>query len=457
MAFSFLVARGWPARFRWFAALAVTAIVTGTLLVTPVPADAGAGVDRPDRRRVRSVVTIEPPAKPSRKAAEQQSYEVPIGSAAKRSEATRPLTFSECDATPAADQVGGWLRDRFSFCERLQARIDVFETPSQRLIGTIRFRSTQLGLADDVSRRFRAEFRVDDFRIGVVSSDPIENARDFALLYTTELELALRCASPDGAGHCRHVGAAQVVRPVWAWQLESEFASFEVRSDRAGQGPDLIASSRLGQEWRARPPFNPAGAWAVAASHQLRWDSAPYLPGDGGAVLTGLRPYLSLRLDDPAVTDVAGHIYGAFYQPDRTYPLWSDKGVPGNNDAVARIPLTRTVDSALQAHNARAADVVCRGIDPAYPSRGYACDAFPFRTTSQGAGMQSDPARPRFSACPLAAAHSDTAARQMDQWYANDRVLDTVDPFYVRVVGTPPPARTGCFTYSPPTVPAPSR
>lgn len=359
------------------------------------------------------------------------------------------VTFEQCDDNDASDTATGWIKNRFSFCHRAVTEVEAIEVPTGRRIGDVELRTTVIGYGEDGSRRLKYEFRVDEIDVDVAVSDPIDMLRDLVLLNGMNLTLRMTCTSPQStAQHCRAPGGDSVTRTVAQWRLQGS-AEFEFLSDNVGEGDDRVAFSLFRRTWTGQLPTGPPSPPAThALEYIVRWDSAAYLRGDGGSIFFRVDPHLTYRTNDDRVAEVAWHIWNAFYNPERTYPRWSGKSVPGNYDAVARQSLNRTRSTVVNNANRNAARSVCQGIDPAYSSKGLECDEFPFASTLQGGAVQSDPARRRFSACPIDGRQNGLAGNDLQNWYRNDRILDLQDFFYVRIEGEPPAhARDGCWRY----------
>jgi len=96
----------------------------------------------------------------------------------------------------------------------------------------------------------------------------------------------------------------------------------------------------------------------------------------------------------------AVHIRDAQIYPNRTFPSWPGKTVPGR--AGGNEPLHRMVDDALATANYNASVAYCKETwGPNYATGGKQCDEYPFKTTYEPAApVPQSPKRPRSNVLP---------------------------------------------------------
>ncbi|MFI9568842.1 hypothetical protein [Streptomyces rishiriensis] len=77
-------------------------------------------------------------------------------------------------------------------------------------------------------------------------------------------------------------------------------------------------------------PFTEGGG---VYNSSVRYDYAGKIAGKfQGTVFTGARVELVMSQADPAVNESALHIYDALNRPERTFPSWPGKSVPGTKE-----------------------------------------------------------------------------------------------------------------------------
>lgn len=347
------------------------------------------------------------------------------------------ITWEECEENPSAATDAGWIKNRYSFCQRMNWKAEIRARLSGPRVGWIKYRTTLIGSGDNGFRHVQYTVRVDRIETSVSSNYPSGKR----ILEDSSLSIGLQCQSAQGtAQHCRPQGEPTAIRPVRVWRLNPT-AVFEFDSEAAGLYREKLAFSEFRQEWRAHPPDGTPVGSGLGPVHEVRWDSAPYLKGSGGGIFNPKRPIVTFDARNAQYQQVAWHIFNALYHPSTTFPRWPEGGktIPGDADSRDREPLSRTTDPLIQSANAATARPVCQQITPDYAQRGLECDQFPFASTLEGAALGDR----RYSACPVKAEHRAEADDLLRSWYYADRVLDTLDPFNVQVKGVPPQAAVG--------------
>ncbi|MFE3788061.1 NucA/NucB deoxyribonuclease domain-containing protein [Streptomyces goshikiensis] len=144
--------------------------------------------------------------------------------------------------------------------------------------------------------------------------------------------------------------------------------------------------------------------------------------------LPGLAPVRRTRrsdqhLKDPAVDQSARHILDAQQLPERTFPSWAGKTVPGATE-----PLHRLIDKDKQKKNREKAIATCNDAWGNYMGTTLQCDEYPFASTKEGAAAPGN----RFSARLIDGTDNETGGRKLNEMFTLNRILDG-DAFYVKI------------------------
>jgi hypothetical protein len=177
------------------------------------------------------------------------------------------------------------------------------------------------------------------------------------------------------------------------------------------------------------------GTSASFGSNTFRCDSARYIvstQAGTGCVFPDVTSVFSLSVNSNA-TQEALHVYQAQYHPETTTPSDPNKQIPGSVDS--GMPLSRTVDEALQQKNTDKAVATCyQYYGPNYSANGALdCDEYPFKSTHEGAFN----AGTNYSARPISYSDNRSGGAQLGAFYSFNRMLDgdARDYFYVQITG----------------------
>ncbi|MEU9005375.1 NucA/NucB deoxyribonuclease domain-containing protein [Streptomyces sp. NPDC048551] len=130
-----------------------------------------------------------------------------------------------------------------------------------------------------------------------------------------------------------------------------------------------------------------------------------------------------MSLKDPAVDQSARHILDAQQLPERTFPSWAGKTVPGSTE-----PLHRLIDKDKQEKNREKAIATCNDVWGDYKGTTLQCDEYPFASTKEGAAAPGN----RFSARLIDGTDNETGGRKLNEMFTLNRILDG-DAFYVKI------------------------
>nr|WP_237532497.1 NucA/NucB deoxyribonuclease domain-containing protein [Streptomyces sp. SID8352] len=126
---------------------------------------------------------------------------------------------------------------------------------------------------------------------------------------------------------------------------------------------------------------------------------------------------------DPGVNESALHIHDALNRPERTFPSWPGKSVPGTKE-----PLHRLVNKEKQKENRKRSIKECEKVWGDYSGTKLQCDEYPFASTQEGSTKGDN----RFSVRLIDGADNETGGRRLDQMYTLNRMLSG-DAFYMKI------------------------
>nr|BEK71219.1 hypothetical protein KPHV_84460 [Kitasatospora purpeofusca] len=119
---------------------------------------------------------------------------------------------------------------------------------------------------------------------------------------------------------------------------------------------------------------HPAWQQTDVGHSNVRFDCAGPVAGKfRGTVFTEARAELVMKLSDPNVRESARHIKDAVSSPERTFPSWVGKSVPGEKE-----PLHRRIDEKDKDENRKVAIKACEEVWGDCSGSGLECDEYPF-------------------------------------------------------------------------------
>lgn len=395
---------------------AVTVVLTAAsaLSVPALPADAEPA--SPERGVVRSTATYLPG-----KSRQTSTPPAPQQSAPQHRDTPEDEEFKEqCEDQDAALDETGWFRDRFSQCTRRTWIIVVFLNGVP--VGDVTSKITMLGYGSNGSREIRYVVYVDDIK---------KTAAPNLILETLQIQVNFAgCSSPQV--DCPLLTGRDA--PVAAWRLQDDWSVSFTSPDVAGGGEQRVPQTLYLRLWAHSPQpdfvFDPPFDSSTSRS---RYDSATYVGASRGAVFTDYQMVFPVNLNDPTQDESARHILDAQEHPERTFPSWVGKSVPGKTE-----PLTRlyTPDGQLKESNRTKSIAMCKNVWGEYDGSVQQCDEYPFASTYQGAmtGAPKPSDLQRYSVRVIDGNDNVHVGRDLleNNFYKTNRVLDK-DQFTVRV------------------------
>lgn len=232
---------------------------------------------------------------------------------------------------------------------------------------------------------------------------------------------------------------ADLTDTVVGWQGRPSRSLTFSSGNSIGSGTDFRVPAWLTMDHRFTPATSDnltPSMQAVMFESRIRFDSAgrTVVGRDYGSVFTDAPLVYALPLSEDAVKYSARHIYDAQNHPERTFPSWVGKTVPGGS---MQNPLTRLTDSAKIDENRTESIKVCKDVwGKDYADGGMQCDEYPFASTYQGGkyGPENNGGFLRFSARPIPGDDNNAGGgpRLGQKFYWENRILDG-EAFYVRI------------------------
>lgn len=344
--------------------------------------------------------------------------------------AADPATFAECDATYATGfKKVGWYKNTFSRCTISTLRFQTFACadPACASTGTASARLTTITSALPGQRRAAVSTRLSGWVVDGVPD-------------TTPFGIALSCGEgyhPDGSTtHC-DLPQTSVVKTLADWQAQPvETQEYDL------QGEDVPYSG-----WT---PQRQAEKWTIylVASRAFSGD-APQVAADdtsagvqcdiarslfegyvgGSDCIIGSPPLIvSIDGNDPATKESAKLVEAMLTNIRSTYPGLAGThaaGIVWQSEVLPRI----YYDAAARDYHRTSAEQVCANHWPGYTTgpngEAFACAAYPFSSTTQGAWLPATPhGTAMFGVKPVPAADFAELEARLARMYVAAHVLD---------------------------------
>jgi hypothetical protein len=370
-------------------------------------------------------------------------------------------TRSECDGNAATENDAGWIKNRYSYCQRHRVFMPAFECgifpPRCRLTGVFTSRNTLIGYGKVGGHEDWPSFRWADFRLSV---DEIFTSGPFSGR-GADMTAAIECdgdyADDDGPiendDHaCYAHENTETEKSINEWRLDPG-AYFDIASQAIGSNPAYgtqIATGVFHIEYEFDLPWYVQFIDTESPEGGMRFDSAWYLQSYKlGSVFDRAVPGMSYTKTDAAVGKVAEHLEEARANPAATLPTQADKHLSGGSpgDQIHRLPSNAgTGQTERYNDNRRVVSNFCatklmqdlKATLP--PEQGpYDCDEYAFASTYEGAGRYLYPkpdGSPQFerhySVRWVNSEVNQEAGRRLGRWYDVDRLLDN-DGFFVPI------------------------
>jgi hypothetical protein len=363
-------------------------------------------------------------------------------------------TLEECDDNDDAYDSAGWIKNRYSYCQKHVFVMPAYECtifpPRCRQVGEYMGQNTLIGYGKAGGWQFQGlpEWRFANFflDVDVLRSTGVFNRPGSTMAVSIECDgnYPSPAEGVDEDNACVPGPEASTERPVKQWRHE-DTAEFSLGSEAvepsASHGEQIATGEFYIQSDFDIPWFiefldieSPPGG--------MRFDSAWYLPEEKqGSVFDRAVPGFSYSESDSAVAGVADHIDDARRDPDDTVPVQRGKVLHG---ATAGDPIHRLAPGKSAATNRRyrrnrsVVRSFCGSAQmPAKPPEGgpFDCDEYSFASTYEGAARyryDGDDYRRHYSVRWVNSDVNQEAGRRLGRWYTNDRILDH-EEFFVPI------------------------
>ncbi|MFF4491767.1 NucA/NucB deoxyribonuclease domain-containing protein [Streptomyces sp. NPDC001544] len=322
-----------------------------------------------------------------------------------------------------AKTVAGWTKSRFESCQKRPYDLILRDTRGTTSIGRLWFDQWILGFSYDGSRRVDYVASVENIRVQPL---PTEDATKWRIGQHFRSDIDVSSSDPD----------PQVTEPqtkerdelLGEWDRTPQWSLTYTSPDKGplfDQGNQQRVQSTVVMDLTVSSPNAAPFTGGVDNYHSnVRYDYAGKPAGKHkGTVFTTARVELVMSQKDPAVNESALHIYDALNRPERTFPSWAGKSVPG-----AKEPLHRLIDKEKQKKNRDRSIKECEKVWGDYKGTDLQCDEYPFASTKEGSTKGDN----RFSVRLIEGDDNEAGGRKLDQMYTLNRILDG-DAFYVKI------------------------
>ncbi|MFB7931945.1 NucA/NucB deoxyribonuclease domain-containing protein [Streptomyces sp. NPDC056039] len=327
------------------------------------------------------------------------------------------------DHAAQAKAATGWLKSRFESCQKRPFDLVLRDIRGTTTLGRLKFDQWVLGFAYDGSRRVDYVASIENIWVEPI---PTEDATKWRI--GQHFHHSVNASSSDADPQ---VTAPQTVNRdelLGVWDTKPHWSLTYTSPDKGAlfdQGNQQRVLSTVAMDLSASSPNSaPYKEGSNVYNSSVRYDYAGKVAGKHkGTVFTKARVELVMSQKDPAVNESALHIYDALNRPERTFPSWVGKSVPGAKD-----PLHRLIDKEKQKKNRARSIKECEKVWGDYKGTDLQCDEYPFASTKEGSTKGDQ----RFSVRLIDGDDNETGGRRLDQMYTLNRILDG-DAFYMKI------------------------
>ncbi|MDX2935681.1 NucA/NucB deoxyribonuclease domain-containing protein [Streptomyces ipomoeae] len=317
----------------------------------------------------------------------------------------------------------GWIKSRFESCQKRPYDLILRDVKGTTNLGRLWFDQWVLGFAYDGSRRVDYVASIENIRVQPI---PTEDAKKWRIGQHFRHNINASSSDPDPKVNAPETEARDGLLGMWDskphWTLTYTSPDKGALFDKGNaQRVFSTVSMDLSVSSPNAAPFTGGGN---AYTSSVRYDYAGKSAGKHkGTVFSKARVELVMSRKDKAVNESALHIYDALYRPERTFPSWPGKSVPGTKE-----PLHRLVDQAKIDNNRKNSIRECEKVWGNYSGSGLQCDEYPFASTKEGSTKGDN----RFSVRLIDGPDNRRGGERLLQMYTLNRVLDG-DPFYMKI------------------------
>ncbi|MDX3804125.1 NucA/NucB deoxyribonuclease domain-containing protein [Streptomyces sp. AK04-3B] len=327
---------------------------------------------------------------------------------------------AECADHPEANSQTGWVKSRFETCVHQPVNLTL-KNANQQILGHLTFDLWVLGFAYDGSRRV-------DYVSSIENIVPVSVSGDDPATWVLSQQYSDTVNLGDSGTNPVITPPTDTLRsaPLAEWVALPQWILTYTSPDTGGYDPanSQIVAGRITLAMTLTSPTAVPWIEPDMAHSNIRFDYAGPVAGKyQGTVFIDARVELQLSLSDPEVDQSARHILDAQQFPERTFPSWPGKTVPG-----AQEPLHRLTDTTQRDANRNQAIKTCKDVWGDYSGTGLECDEYPFASTKER-GEDNE----RYSARLIDGTDNGKGGNRLNAMYTMNRVLDG-DAFYVTIV-----------------------
>jgi hypothetical protein len=339
---------------------------------------------------------------------------------------------TDCWNQSASRNMFGWTPSRYEQCFAGHRKVELKVRPAApTTIASVEFDYILMALAPEGARRI-------DYQL------VLENYRTLGGQERNIAELVIGMSGCAGNQLNCTPSPMEKRATLEGWKSDLRFAGTVTTPNGIGDGPHAIVKATLALGLAVESNMPNIDSWydEGAGFSRIRFDSAGAVAGKHhGAVFTDHIPtYDLLAIADQRGTrseimESARHIDDALHHPERTFPSYVGKSVPGGSFDQ---PLHRLIDASLNNKNRDTSGPVCRDVwGGDYDAARYNCDEYPFASTYEGAYTSTNEGKNiatwRGSARPIWYQDNQKSGNYLTtQFYTVHRVLDG-DAFVVRM------------------------
>lgn len=322
-----------------------------------------------------------------------------------------------------AKTTTGWLKSRFESCQKRPFDLVLRDIRGTTSLGRLKFDQWVIGFAYDGSRRVDYVASIENIWVQAI---PSEDATKWRV--GQHFHHSVNASDSDADPQ---VTAPQTVNRdelLGVWDTKPHWSLTYVSPDKGSlfsQGNQQRVFSTAAMDLSAGSPNSaPFTEGSNVFNSSVRYDYAGPVAGKHkGTVFTKARVELVMSQKDPTVNESATHIYDALNRPERTFPSWPGKSVPGVKE-----PLRRVVDPKKIDENRQKSIQECKKVWGDYSGSGLECDEYPFASTKEGSTKGDN----RFSVRLIDGPDNRKGGERLNEIYTLNRMLDG-DPFYVKI------------------------
>lgn len=328
---------------------------------------------------------------------------------------------TECAAHPEAKTKKGWIKNRFETCVHQPVYLKLLDD-RRRLRGELWFDLWMLGFSYDGSRRVDYVTSIENIRTKAVAG---ENPATWKLGQSFSDSINASASDPNPAMTKPAVTSREDTIEQWKTKPQWVLTYTSPDTGRVDAGNAQRVAGQVTLAMNITSPTAVPWVDSNMAYSNVRFDYTGRAAGKyKGTVFVEARVELTMSLKDPEVDQSARHILDAQQLPERTFPSWPGKSVPGSSE-----PLHRLINRDKQDANRDVAIATCNDVWGNYEGSGLECDEYPFSSTYEGAAKNDN----RYSARLIDGRDNRKGGERIQKVYEENRILDN-DPFYVKIV-----------------------